>query len=120
GADEAGVAHTSTATARTPAGSTDTGYRGTVHFSSSDPQAVLPADYTFTAADQGTHSFTATLKTAGTRSISATDTQTASDTGTESGILVNPAAASTFTVVGFPSPVSAGQAGAFTVTARDP
>src|SRR5450432_649574 len=27
-------------------------YTGTVHFSSSDPRAVLPADYTFKAADQ--------------------------------------------------------------------
>jgi ELWxxDGT repeat protein len=116
----AGVAHTFTVTALNPAGSTDTGYTGTVHFTSSDPQAVLPADYTFTSADQGTHSFTATLRTAGTRSITATDTQTESDTGTEFGILVSPAAASTFTVAGFPSPISAGQAGAFTVTARDP
>jgi hypothetical protein len=29
----------------------DTAFTGTVHFTSSDPQAVLPPDYTFTAAD---------------------------------------------------------------------
>src|SRR5207253_2003140 len=30
-----------------------TGYTGTVHFTSSDSQATLPADYTFTASDNG-------------------------------------------------------------------
>src|SRR4051794_24297944 len=28
-------------------------YRGTIHFASDDPAAVLPPDYTFTAADAG-------------------------------------------------------------------
>ena len=55
-------------------GNAGTGYTGTVHFASSDPQAVLPADYTFTAADAGSHTFTATLKTAGTQTLSVTDT----------------------------------------------
>jgi streptogramin lyase len=50
------------------------GYRGTVHFSSSDQQAGLPADYTFTAADQGVHTFLGIqLKTAGTQTLSASD-----------------------------------------------
>ena len=35
-----------------------TGYTGTVHFTSSDGQAVLPGDYTFTAGDNGGHTFT--------------------------------------------------------------
>ena len=30
-----------------------TGYTGTVHFTSSDASATLPADYTLTAADDG-------------------------------------------------------------------
>jgi hypothetical protein len=55
-------------------GNVATGYTGTVHFASSDPQAVLPADYTFTAADAGSHTFTATLNTAGTQTVSVTDT----------------------------------------------
>jgi hypothetical protein len=55
-------------------GNVTTGYTGTVHFASSDPQTVLPADYTFTAADAGSHTFTATLKTAGTQTLSVTDT----------------------------------------------
>jgi hypothetical protein len=55
-------------------GNVATGYTGTVHFASSDPQAALPADYTFTAADAGRHTFTATLQTAGTQTLSVTDT----------------------------------------------
>src|SRR5579864_800260 len=34
-----------------------TGYTGTVHFTSSDAQAVLPADYTFVPSDAGSHQF---------------------------------------------------------------
>jgi hypothetical protein len=33
-----------------------------VHFTTTDPSAILPPDYTFTAADQGTHTFTITYK----------------------------------------------------------
>ena len=44
-----------TVTAVDAAGNTDPGYTGTVHFSSSDPLAQLPADYTFTAGDQRRH-----------------------------------------------------------------
>lgn len=32
-------------------------FNGTVHFTSTDPGAMLPADYTFTPADQGRHEF---------------------------------------------------------------
>jgi hypothetical protein len=63
-----------TVTALDETNSTATGYRGMVHFTSSDPQAVLPGDYTFSAADNGMHTFSATLKTAGSQSITATDT----------------------------------------------
>jgi hypothetical protein len=47
-------------------------YRGTVHFSCTDPQASsLPADYTFTATDNGQHTFSAgiTLFTPGSQTI---------------------------------------------------
>ncbi len=77
-----------------------TGYRGTVHFTSNDPQgATLPNDYTFTAADSGTHTFTnaAALYTAGSRSVTATDTVTASITGSAT-VSVTPGAAASFTV----------------------
>src|SRR5262249_43323235 len=97
----------------------NTGYLGTVHFTSTDPLAVLPADYTFNAADHGVHTFTAKLKTAGYQSITATDTQAPGMDG-ESSILVKPAAASTMTVGGFPSTTTAGVAGNVTVTLMDP
>ena len=50
-----------------------------MYFTSSDPQAVLPADTTLTA---GIGTLSATLKTAGTQSITATDTANAAITGT--------------------------------------
>ncbi len=100
-------------------GNVVTGYRGTVHLTSSDPQAALEGDHTFTAADNGSYAFAATLVTAGTQSITATDTATASITGTQSGIVVNPGAAQSLVVAGFPSPTQAGTAGTFTVTAYD-
>jgi uncharacterized repeat protein (TIGR01451 family) len=53
------------------------GYLGTVHFTSSDGLAELPADYTFTAADAGIHSFQVTLNTLGSQTISITDTHSA-------------------------------------------
>jgi hypothetical protein len=114
----AGTAGSFTVTAQKPDGTTATNYTGTVHFTSTDAQAGLPADYTFTAADAGVHTFSATLKTAGTQSITVTDTVTAIK-GTDAGITVSPAAANTLSVTGFPSPVTAGVAGTLTVTLRD-
>jgi hypothetical protein len=115
----AGVAGTFTVTVKNHDGSTDTGYTGTVHFTSSDLQAGLPANYTFTSGDAGVHTFSAALKTAGTQSITVTDTGTASLTGSQTGIVVTAAATSKLVVAGFPSPVVAGTAGNVTVTAED-
>ena len=72
------------------AGNVSTGYTGTVHFTSSDGAAVLPADYTFVAGDHGAHTFTAgvTLRTEGTQSVTASDTATATISGTRAGIVV--------------------------------
>ena len=100
-------------------GNIATGYTGTVQFSSSDVQAGLPQNYTFTTADACVHSFTATLLTAGTESLTATDTSNSSLTVTQSAIIVNPAAASIFVITGFPTTITAGQSGNFTVTAKD-
>jgi hypothetical protein len=109
-----------TVTALDQLGEAVTGYTGTVHFSSSDPQAVLPGDYAFTAADAGMHAFRATLETAGTQSLTATDTQMPAVTGTQDGIEVDPAAASTLSVSGFPSPAQAGTGAYVLVQALDP
>src|SRR5207253_108159 len=109
----AGASGTFTVTATDANGNLVMGYHGTVHFSSSDLRAVLPSNYTFTAGDNGVHSFSATLKTAGSTSLTATDTATGSITATQSGILVHPAAASGLTLGGFPNSVTAGTAASF-------
>jgi hypothetical protein len=94
----AGTAGNVTVTAKDRFGNTTTGYTGTVHFSSSDAQAWLPSDYTFTSADAGIHTFSVTLKTAGTQSITATDTANSSLTGSQTGITVNAGLIAVFTL----------------------
>jgi hypothetical protein len=125
----AGVAGTETVTAKDSSGMTVPGYTGTVHFTSTDPAAVfidpatgqpLPGNnYTFTAADAGMHSFTVTLTTAGSRSITATDTATMSITGSQTGIIVNPAAANHFNVSTPSGGVTAGTPFDLVVKAQD-
>lgn len=116
----AGASSSVTVKAIDAAGNQSTGYRGTVHFTSTDALATLPANYTFQSTDQGIHTFTGLiLKSAGTQSVTATDTVTTSITGTLGGIQVNAAVASALTVSGFPSPSTAGAAATVTVTARD-
>jgi hypothetical protein len=114
----AGVSHTFTVTALNADGTVNTGYTGTVHFSSSDPKAVLPANYTFTAADHGVHTFTVTLKTTGSQSITAADTANGTVSGSETGIVVQPAAAAKF-VLSAPSSVTHGVAFSLTLTVED-
>src|SRR5205085_6755969 len=82
-------------------------------------QAVFPADYTLVAADAGDDSISTTPKTAGNKSFPPTYTATSSITGSQSGIAVNPAAASSLVVSGFASSSTAGTAGTLTVTAKD-
>jgi hypothetical protein len=65
------------------------GYLGTVHFTSSDAKAKLPADYKFTAADADTHVFSVTLKTKGTQWVRATDKVTTTIKGSQYGIVVH-------------------------------
>jgi hypothetical protein len=84
----AGAVGTVTVRAVDAQANTTAGYRGTVHFTSSDPAAVLPADYAFVSGDAGAHTFSVTLKTAGTQSITATDTVPPSITGSQTGIVV--------------------------------
>ncbi len=59
-------------------GTADGTYTGTVHFASTDGHSMLPANYTFSSADHGTHTFTLTLQTAGAQTVSATDTANSS------------------------------------------
>src|SRR6266850_288315 len=90
----AGVTGSITVTARDEFGNVVPNYAGTVHFSSSDALATLPANYTFVSGDNGTHTFSGvTLKTIGSQSITASNMVAASFSGTQSGISIVPAAA---------------------------
>ena len=84
-----GTAFSFTVTAQDQFSNTFTGYAGIVHFTSSDTAAVLPANTTLT---DGVGTFPATLRTTGSRTITATDTVTAAITGTSGNITVNAAA----------------------------
>ena len=81
-----GSAFTVTVTLHDQFGNVATGYRGTVHFSTNDmlPTVVLPADHAFTATDAGTASFSVTLFSVGTRTITVRDTVNAALTDTRS------------------------------------
>jgi DNA-binding beta-propeller fold protein YncE len=84
----AGTIGAFTVTARDPAGDVAAGFAGTVHLSSTDPQALLQQDYTFTPADQGVHTFHAALLSDGAFAITAAD---AADglSGSQAGIRVH-------------------------------
>jgi len=111
----AGSAFSFTVTALDASNATDTGYLGTVHFTSTDGLVSLPADTTLT---NGVGTFSATLKTAGNQTITAKDTSTPSITGTSNTIVVASAPATHFTISA-PASATSGSAFSFTVTALD-
>ncbi len=74
-----------TVTATDSLGHTDAGYTGTVKFTSTDGAATLPANSTLTS---GSKTFSVTLVTAGTQTVTATDTVLSSITGTSNGATV--------------------------------
>jgi len=88
-------------------------YSGTVHFTSSDAQALLPGDQSLA---NGSASLPATLNTAGNQTIAGTDTVTSSITGTSPKINVM---GPTHFSVSAPASVTAGSAFGITVTALD-
>jgi hypothetical protein len=114
----AGDTVTVTVTALNALNRPDPTYRGTVHFASTDPQAVLPANYTFTDSDGGQHSFDVILKTSGVRRVVVNDTLRATVRGAV-GATVHAAAATHFAVTGFPLAARVNRGYYFTVTALD-
>jgi hypothetical protein len=84
---QAGNAETFTVEAFNADGTADTNYSGTVQFSSSDAHAQFSANDTTIASGMG--SFTVTFETAGTQSVTATDTVN-DMTGSETLISVTP------------------------------
>ncbi len=99
-------------------GEVDPGYRGTVDLSSSDDAASTPGPYTFTIADAGTASLTATLRTRGNQTVTATDTR---DSGLSSsaGVRVNSGEATTLVATALEEEVTAGEAFALDVALFD-
>lgn len=67
----AGAPLTITVTARDAGGNPASSYAGTVHFTSSDEQAILPSDAPLT---HGVGTFIVTFKNSGSQNIAATDT----------------------------------------------
>jgi hypothetical protein len=84
-----GVPFNLTLTAQDKYGNTTPAYTGTVHFTSSDSAAVLPANYTFVSTDNGVHTVVVTLNTVGTQTVTATDTVTSQVTGVTGPIAVS-------------------------------
>jgi hypothetical protein len=127
----AGLAFMVTVTAQDALGNTVTGYRGTVHFTSSDMAAgvMLPADYPFVAGDNGVHVFNGVVLVTDGRqlpgalarpmeTITVTDVAAAAVMG-QAAVVVNPAVASTLSVTPAANLVLRGVPTALTVTARD-
>ena len=115
--ETAGSVQSFTVSAHDALGNLVTGFTGTISFSSSDSHASLPAAYTFTSGDAGSHTFSAVLNSAGTQSVLALDLVDGL-IGVDGGIVVTNSSASTLTVTGFPA-TTAGVAQSFTVTAED-
>jgi hypothetical protein len=121
----AGGTATFTVTAEDSNGAKVPGYTGVIQITSTDGQALLgsaslPASYTFSAGDNGEHTFTATLGTAGSQTITVTDEANKSLTVTTSPITVTPGTFSKY-LVGVPggSTIAAGNPFLFTVQAAD-
>lgn len=95
-------------------------YQGTVTFTSSDPQAILPANYAFQPSDHGQVTFPGgvTLFTAGWQWVMATDTVNPSVTSNLAFVTVIPGQAAFF-VIAAPSFVGAGTYFTVTVYAMD-
>jgi hypothetical protein len=98
-------------------GSADLSYAGVVHFTSTDGHALLPANYTFTTADHGVHTFMLTLETAGAQTVSVEDMANSASVAT-APLSVNPGQAAVLTLT-LASQASVGIAFNATVTIQD-
>jgi hypothetical protein len=90
-------------------GDVSAGFTGTIALSSSDRQFVAPAPHTYTLTDEGAFTFNISgLNTAGSRTITATDTVNGSVTGT-AVVEVTPANATMLEFKQQPTTTTAGQ-----------
>jgi hypothetical protein len=98
-----------TVTALDSSNNVDTGYTGIVQLTSSDGSAVFaPATWNFTGADGGTHTFSVTLKTAGSQTVTAADTDTSKHLSATATITVNPGTATQLAFVQPPTSATIG------------
>ena len=119
---QAGVPFTITFTARDADGALIPGYTGTVRLTSSDPLATMPAEYTFTPADNGTKTFQVTLRSSSSEhTIKLTDIAAAGFSGQVTGLRPAPGAVSRFQFFYFGSTeqAMAGQFDSFMLQAFD-
>jgi N-acetylneuraminic acid mutarotase len=120
----AGGTVTFTVTAEDNNGTPLPGYTGTVQLTSTDGQAALagqslPTSYTFVPIEGGTHTFTVTLATPGTKTITVTDQANSSLTATTSPITVNSNPAKFLVKIPGASTIVAGNPFLITVQAVD-
>ncbi len=88
-----------------------TGYTGTITFTSSDKQAILPVNgLTFGRADAGIRTFTnqVIFKTAGVHAITVADSISTTITGYQSGMVVNPGQATSLVMTQPPGDTPSG------------
>jgi hypothetical protein len=111
----AGSAMSVTVTAEDTAGNTATSYGGSVSITSSDGAAILPGAATLTS---GVKTFSVTLKTAGSKTITASDGTFTTSAAT---VTVNPGAydVTQSTVVASLSSLNSGSTLTVTLTAKD-
>lgn len=109
----AGAATDFTVNARDLFNNLATSYAGTVHIASSDAQATLPADFAIAA---GTGSASATFRTSGLQTLTATDTALSM---TGSGSFAVAAGPATHFALTLPATVDAGAPFNFDVMAKD-
>ena len=112
----AGVPSVLTVRAYDAAGNVVAAYRGTVHVSSNDSNASMPADYVFMAGDTGSKTLNANLVTVGIRTVQVSDI-VAGLTGSI-GISVTPAVAQRL-LLSAPNSAAAGQGLNVAVSALD-
>ena len=103
----AGVNHSLTVTAFDAFNNVADGYTGTITFTSTDGQAVLPGDYTFVGGDNGTRVFSGVnLRTVGTPDDHRDRHRLLVHHGRSGRHRRHPGGRPTsFTVTGYPSPV---------------
>jgi hypothetical protein len=96
------------------------GYTDTVHFTSSDPLANLPADYPFIVGDHGKHSFSVVFHTGGEQWVKVEQHDDSAIFGEQLGItVIVPPRMDHFDVTGVTDPIIPGNTSDISVAAMD-